>query len=184
MSPSTEAAAAAGMQSHLRCVFIVPQMCYRHGVEPIPSTAHEVPVDVLPPVPRDAHRSVFATPGEPPLAGLRTFYHPASGVVILGIDILIFGPEFFSGFLALPVMCALAFMITFPLVFLIQKRWGGDTGAPAMGKAFLGAFMAGLPFSIAGTIYGAAILALSGLPHHPLEMAKRLMSGRPMVDPK
>ena len=61
---------------------------------------------------------------------------------------------------------------------------GSVANSTALGKAFLGAFMAGLPFSIAGTIYGAAILALSGLPHHPVEMAKRLISNRPMVDPK
>jgi hypothetical protein len=142
--------------------------------------AREVPVDVLPPVPHDAALPTH----RPPLADVKTFYHPASGVVILGVDLLVFGPEFLSGFLDTPFMCVLAFLVTFPLVYLIQKRWSGDGGATALGKALLGAFMAGLPFSIAGTIYGAAILALSGLPHHPLEMAKRIMSGRPIVDPK
>jgi hypothetical protein len=147
------------------------------------STVREVPVTVLPPVPADAH-SPWAAPGEPPLAGLKTFYHPASGIAILGIDFLVFGTELFSGFLDTPFMCVFAFLVTFPLVFAIQKKWGLNPTSTALGKAFLGAFMAGLPFSIAGTIYGAAILALSGLPHHPVEMARRLASGRPMVDPK
>jgi hypothetical protein len=152
-------------------------------MDPSPSTAREVPVDVLPPIPAEAH-SPWARPGEPPLAGLKTFYHPASGIAILGIDFLVFGTELFSGFLDTPIMCVFAFLITFPVVFAIQKKWGGNPNSTALGKAFLGAFMAGLPFSIAGTIYGAAILALSGLPHHPVEMAKRLISNRSMVDPK
>jgi hypothetical protein len=159
-------------------------MCYRHSVEPIRSTAHEVPVDVLPPVPQDAHRSVFAEPGEPPLSGLKTFYHPASGVVILGIDFIVFGTEAVSGFLDTPLMSVVAFLATFPLVFFVQRRWSLDRLPVAFGKAFLGAFMAGLPFSIAGTIYGAAILALSGLPHHPVEMLKRMATGQKLVNPK
>jgi len=140
----------------------------------------EVPVDVLPPLPHDAGRAVLSSPssGEPPLARLKTFYHPASGIAILGIDFLVFGTELFSGFLDVPIMCVVAFVVTLPLVFLIQKKWGLDRGYVAFAKAFAGAFMAGLPFSIAGTIYGAAVLALSGLPHHPVEMVKRLVAGQ------
>lgn len=154
------------------------------GMEPFHSGVREVPVDVLPPVPHDAHRSVFAQPGEPPLAGLKTFYHPASGVVILGIDSFFFLSELVSDFLDTPVMCVLGFMITFPLVFIIQKAWGRDKTMAALGKAFVGAFLAGLPLPISGTMVGAAVLVMSGLPHHPLEMAKRLFAGRGTVDPK
>ena len=142
--------------------------------------AREVPVDVLPPVPPDSEVSGHRAP----LSNVKTFYHPASGVVILGIDILLFGPDLLFGVFALPVTCALAFLITLPLVFMVQTRWSGDNRTTAFGKAFLGAFMAGLPFSIAGTIYGGAIIALSGLPHHPLEMAKRLLHRQPLVDRK
>ena len=99
-------------------------------------------------------------------------------MVILGIDFIVFGLEFVSGFLDLPFMCILAFLVTFPLVYRIQTKWGGDKGAMAFIKALAGAVMAGLPFSIMGTLYGAAILALSGLPHHPVEMLKRLLSGQ------
>jgi hypothetical protein len=142
--------------------------------------AREVPVDVLPPVPEDA-----ALPANrPPLAEVKTFYHPASGIAILGIDFIVFGTELFTGFLDTPLMCALAFLVTFPVVFAIQKKWSLNNNTTAFGKAFLGAFMAGLPFSIAGTIYGAAIIALSGLPHHPVEMAKRILNRQPIVDRK
>ena len=146
--------------------------------------AQEVPVDVLPPLPKDAYGAPppeSQTATEPvPFAGLRTFYHPASGVVILGIDVLVFGPEMMSGFLDTPVMCVLAFMATFPLVYLIQWKWGKDTMSAAFGKAFLGAFLAGLPFSIAGTMLGAAVIALSGLPSHPIEMIKKISSPQGM----
>ena len=152
-------------------------------MDPSQPVAREVPVDVLPPVPHDAG-ALWSKPGEPPLSKLKTFYHPASGVVVLGIDSLFFVSEIFSGFLALPVMCVLAFMITFPLVFIIQKKWGRDTAGAAFGKAFVGAFLAGMPLPISGTLIGAAVLVMSGLSHHPLEMARRLLSGRPVVDQK
>ena len=137
--------------------------------------AQEVPVDVLPPLPKDAYPPPVNT-HPAPFAGLRTFYHPASGVVILALDWLAFGTDLLTGFLALPWMCVLAFAVSFPLILAIQLKWTGDALPAAFGKAFLGAFMVGLPFPITGTILGAAILALSGLPHHPVDMVKRLAS--------
>jgi hypothetical protein len=146
----------------------------------------EVPVDVLPPLPEDVRRpmsSVGATPDTPPVPfeGLRTFYHPASGVVILGLDWLAFGTDFLTGFLALPAVCILSFMASFPVIYVIQLRWSKDTIGTALGKAFLGAFMVGLPFPITGTMLGAAILALAGLPHHPIEVVKRLAAQKGMM---
>ena len=142
----------------------------------------EVPVDVLPPLPKEASSQLPPPPvhekAPVPFEGLRTFYHPASGVVILGIDVLVFGPEMLSGFLDTPLMCVLAFLTTFPLVYLIQRGWAKDVRSSALGKAFLGAFLAGLPFSIAGTMLGAAVIALSGLPSHPIDLVKKLASPR------
>jgi hypothetical protein len=136
----------------------------------------EVPVDVLPPIPKDA-----PLPPPPPVndssvpfSGLGTFYHPASGVIILALDWLLFGTDFATGFLALPAMCVLGFLVSFPLVLIVQMKWTKDTLPAGLGKAFLGAFIVGLPFPITGTLLGAAILALSGLPHHPVEVVKRL----------
>ena len=146
------------------------------------SEAREVPVDVLPPLPKDVYSDASpsgaesATARRVPFAGLRTFYHPASGVVILGLDWLAFGTDFFTDFLALPVVCVLSFLVSFPLIFAIQRKWTTDRLPGALGKAFLGAFMVGLPFPITGTLLGAAILALSGLPHHPIDMVKKLAS--------
>jgi hypothetical protein len=136
----------------------------------------EVPVDVLPPLPKDAPLPPPPVNNPIPFAGLRTFYHPASGVVILALDWLVFGTDLLTGFLALPWMCVLAFALSFPLVLAIQLKWTRDALPAALGKAFLGAFMVGLPFPITGTILGAAILALSGLPHHPVDVVKKLAS--------
>lgn len=139
--------------------------------------SREVPVDILPPVPKDA-----ALPQPPrdrvPFEGLKTFYHPASGVVILALDWLLFGSDLMTEFLALPVMCVLGFLATFPLVLLIQRAWSRNSWAGAVGKAFLGAFMVGLPFPITGTLLGAAILALAGLPHHPVDAVKKAVEKR------
>lgn len=98
-------------------------------------------------------------------------------MVILGLDWLTFGTDFLTGFLALPLLCVLAFLVSFPVIFAIQRKWTADSLSSALGKAFLGAFMVGLPFPITGTLLGAAILALSGLPHHPVDVVKKLASG-------
>jgi hypothetical protein len=144
-----------------------------------PQETKEVSVDVLPPLPTGVYRSDLPPPPPPdnravPFAGLKTFYHPASGVVILGIDWLAFGTDLVTDFLALPELCVLSFLISFVLVFAIQLKWTKDALPAAIGKAFLGAFLVGLPFPITGTLLGAAILALSGLPHHPVDVVRRI----------
>jgi hypothetical protein len=138
---------------------------------------HAVPVEVLPPVPRNS--DLPTAPRErPPFEGLNTFYHPASGVVILGLDWLLFGSDLMTDFLALPLMCVLGFMATFPIVLAIQRGWSRNNWPSAIGKAFLGAFMVGLPFPVTGTLLGAAILMLAGLPHHPVDAIKKAVTSR------
>ncbi len=140
----------------------------------------EVPVDVLPPLPKDAYGlpSLPQTPAVPeaPFANWRTFYHPASGVVILGLDWISCGTDLLTGLLAIPVISALSFLISFPVIYAIQARWAKNTMAGAFGKALLGAILIAIPTPITGTLLGAAILALSGLPHHPVDIVKKLAS--------
>jgi hypothetical protein len=136
--------------------------------------SREVPVDIMPPMPKDAPLPP-AQDRRAPFEGLNTFYHPASGVVVLMLDWLIFSTDFFTGFLAVPVMCVLGFLITFALVYAIQTKWGKNTASAACGKAFLGAFLVALPFPVTGTILGAAILTLAGLPHHPVDAVKNVI---------
>jgi len=95
--------------------------------------------------------------------GEKRFFHPYSGVVILGIDWLAFGADLPSGFALIFLTSAIAFLATFVAVSVIQLR-DGDPAPKAYLKAFLGALAAGVPFPITGTIVGAWILALSGLP--------------------
>jgi len=99
-------------------------------------------------------------PGKPG----RTYYHPLSGMVILGLDWLAFGLDFFSGFTAVAVVSVATFGTTYAAVSVIQRKLHGDDAKTAKRKALLGATAAGVPFPITGTIVGAAIIALSGLP--------------------
>lgn len=94
----------------------------------------------------------------------RSFFHPLSGAIILGIDWLAFGLDLASGFLALAVVSVLSFVVTYVAVDRVQRRLHGDPPRKAALKAFLGALAAGVPFPVTGTIVGAVILALSGLP--------------------
>jgi hypothetical protein len=93
-----------------------------------------------------------------------SFFHPLSGAIILGVDWLAFGMDAVSGFAALAVVSLLAFGVTFYGVYWAQVRLRGDAPRAAWLKALIGAVAAGVPFPVTGTIVGAAILALSGLP--------------------
>lgn len=86
-----------------------------------------------------------------------------SGVVILAVDWIAFGIDVPTGFALVALVSAAAFVATFLVVFRIQRR-AGDSPERSCAKAFLGAFAAGVPFPITGTVVGAAILAMSGLP--------------------
>ncbi|MCX5794377.1 MAG: phosphoribosylaminoimidazole carboxylase [Elusimicrobia bacterium] len=93
----------------------------------------------------------------------RTFFHPLSGLAILGVDWLAFGIDLPTEFLFTPLVSLIAFGVTFWAVARIQSRDGDDLKR-AYFKAFLGAVAAGVPLPVTGTIVGAAILLLSGLP--------------------
>ncbi len=97
----------------------------------------------------------------------RTFYHPLSGLAILGIDWAFFGLGWELGPLSLAVASVAAFVSCFAVVRRVQSRWGGDDPGRARLKALLGAAAAGVPFAIGGTVLGVLILALSGLKSLP-----------------
>ena len=93
----------------------------------------------------------------------RFWLHPASGLLILGVDWFFFAPEALTFEAAAIITSPLAFIITAAGVFWIQRRKNGDSFTSAAWKAFLGGFVAGIPTSIAGTIVGTLVLVLSGL---------------------
>ena len=104
---------------------------------------------------------------EPAAAPGREFFHPLSGVAILGLDWLFFGLGWEFGPVSLALACAASFAACFAVVRRVQLRYGGDTPERARWKALLGAAAAGAPFAVGGTILGGAILALSGLRRRP-----------------
>lgn len=93
----------------------------------------------------------------------KLWLHPASGLLVLGVDWLFFAPEAATMELAAIVTSPLAFLVTAIGVFWIQRRKNGDSVRQAALKALLGGFVAGIPTSIAGTIFGTLVLTLSGL---------------------
>jgi len=89
--------------------------------------------------------------------------HPASGLLILGVDWLFFAEEVATLELTLPLSCFLAFVVTTAGVFWIQRKKNADSFGAAAAKALLGGFLAGLPTPIGGTLLGTGVLILSGL---------------------
>jgi hypothetical protein len=105
----------------------------------------------------------------------RTFYHPASGMAILGLDWLFFGLGWELGPVSMALSCAAAFGVCYVVVERIQRRWHGDDPKRARIKALIGATAAGVPFAITGTVVGGLILVLSGL--KPGALLNRAVSG-------
>jgi hypothetical protein len=91
------------------------------------------------------------------------FLHPASGVLILGLDWLLFSGSVFSLGLSTPALAALGFAVGAVGTGLLQGRYGGDGRWKSTLKGLLGGLAVGIPLPIAGTAVGGAILALSGL---------------------
>ncbi|HSI85300.1 MAG: hypothetical protein ACAI35_07665 [Candidatus Methylacidiphilales bacterium] len=97
--------------------------------------------------------------------GSKSFYHPYSGGAIMGVDLAAWGTvELPSGMMLAIVAIVGSFLLTFALVFNIQRNLNHDSVAAAAIKALIGAALAAVPFPIAGTAIGAMILLASGLP--------------------
>ena len=100
---------------------------------------------------------------EPSLEPSRPFFQRASGAAIILVDWLCFGLEWELGPVSEIAMCAVAFAVTYAIVWRVQSKLRGDASRLAHAKAFAGALAAGVPFPVTGTIVGGTILALSGL---------------------
>lgn len=93
----------------------------------------------------------------------RSFFHPMSGAVLMGIDWLCFGLEWELGPVSMAVMSLAAFGATYFAVERIQRERHGDAPGVARAKAVAAGLAAGVPFPVTGTVVGALILTLSGL---------------------
>ena len=91
------------------------------------------------------------------------FLHPASGVLILGLDWLLFSGSILSLGLSTPALGALGFLLGAVGTGLIQAQYGHDSGGMSLLKGVLGGVAVGIPLPIAGTAAGGAVIALSGL---------------------
>jgi|SRR5690625_90243 len=89
--------------------------------------------------------------------------HPLSGIAILVLDNLFFGLNALTAGFGLPISMALAFWSTFGVVFLVQRFIGGESRRSSFFKGLGSAVIAGLPFSIGGTILGGWVLLNAGL---------------------
>ena len=90
---------------------------------------------------------------------------PLAGLWILGLDWLLFPPEAATLGLATPFTSLLGFILGTAGVYQMQRRFALDDKPRATLKAIVAGLIVGLPFSMAGTVVGAWILATSGLIH-------------------
>ena len=93
----------------------------------------------------------------------KLFLHKLSGLWVFLVDNAFFGATFATGGLALPISCILAFFTGGAGVFLIETLVNRDGKGRAFNKALLAGILSGIPFSIAGTIYGGWVMAVAGL---------------------
>lgn len=92
-----------------------------------------------------------------------TFLHPASGLLVLVIDWLLFSGGVLSLGLSTPVLLVLGGLLTTGTVAAIQQRSAHDGTWKAWAKGLAGGVAVGLPLPVAGTGLGGLVLALSGL---------------------
>jgi len=92
-----------------------------------------------------------------------TVLHPASGVLILGLDWLFFAENAITLGLSTFFAAVVGFGVAGLGTGLIQRIYHGDGVGKALLKGLLGGIAVGIPLPIAGTAVGGGILALSGL---------------------
>jgi len=95
---------------------------------------------------------------EPP-----TVLHPSSGVLILGLDWLLFSENAITLGLSTLLNVAIGFGVAGLGTGLIQRVYHGDGLGKAILKGLLAGVTVGVPLPVAGTVVGGGILALSGL---------------------
>jgi hypothetical protein len=94
---------------------------------------------------------------------LPTLYHPASGLLILAVDWLLFSGGVLTLGVSTPILLVVGGGLSALAVTALQMRYGEETRGRALMKGALGGLAVGLPFPVAGTGLGGAVLALSGL---------------------
>ncbi|HMC10218.1 MAG TPA: hypothetical protein VKH44_02965 [Pirellulaceae bacterium] len=88
---------------------------------------------------------------------------PATGLLIMGLDWLLFSEEAASFGLLIPFTSMVGFLAGTIGTYHLQTRHGLDSKLAAALKGLLAGILVAIPFPLAGTMVGAAILASSGL---------------------
>jgi hypothetical protein len=93
----------------------------------------------------------------------RRFMLPATGLLIMGLDWLLFSEEAASFGVLIPLTSVVGFLAGSMGTFHLQTRYGLDSRPAALLKGLLAGILVGIPFPLAGTMAGGFILASSGL---------------------
>lgn len=99
----------------------------------------------------------------PSNASSRSVLHPASGLLILGLDWALFSENAMTLGLSTLVVVAVGFVLAGLGTGLIQHVYHDDSVGKAVLKGLLAGITVGIPLPVAGTAVGGGILALSGL---------------------
>ena len=93
----------------------------------------------------------------------KRFMLPATGLLIMGLDWLLFSEEAASLGLLIPLTSPVGFLAGAIGTYWLQTRHGKDSKLAAGLKGLFAGILVGIPFPLAGTMVGGAILASSGL---------------------
>jgi len=93
----------------------------------------------------------------------KQFMLPATGLLIMGLDWLLFSEEAASFGLLIPFTSLVGFALGTYGTYHLQTRYANDRRSVAWLKGLLAGVLVGVPFPLAGTIAGAWIMANSGL---------------------
>jgi len=91
------------------------------------------------------------------------FLLPATGVLILGLDWMLFSKEAASLGMAAPVTSVVGFLLGSFGAYHLQRYYARNTRSAALLKALLAGVLVGVPFPLVGTLAGGWVIASSGL---------------------
>lgn len=91
------------------------------------------------------------------------FFHPASALLILGLDWLLFSGSVLTLGFSTGTLALIGLGLGGVGTVWVQRRFADDGSVASLMKGALGGVAVGIPLPVAGTAVGGGILALSGL---------------------
>lgn len=92
-----------------------------------------------------------------------TLLHPASGLLLLGLDWLLFSGGVVTLGVSTPLLVTVGGVLAGAGIGWVQRRYTEDDRLKQVLKGIGGGLLVALPLPIAGTAVGGLVLALSGL---------------------